>query len=78
MHALARPTLVVIDDVDRLQPEQLLAVFRAVRVLGLLPHVHYVLASFYNTSNYSFANLLADADGLADNLASRGLPTVAG
>ncbi|MFI7302150.1 P-loop NTPase fold protein [Micromonospora aurantiaca] len=42
--ALARPTLVVIDDVDRLQPEQLLAVFRAVRVLGRLPHVHYVLA----------------------------------
>ena len=24
---------------------------------------------FYNTSNYAFANLLADADGLADNLA---------
>ncbi|MGW4101724.1 type I restriction-modification system subunit M [Streptomyces sp. NPDC004976] len=24
---------------------------------------------FYNTSNYEFANLLADADGLADNLA---------
>jgi type I restriction enzyme M protein len=24
--------------------------------------------SFYNTSNYSFANLLEDADGLADNL----------
>lgn len=42
--ALARPTLVIIDDVDRLQPEQLLAVFRAVRVLGRLPHVHYVLA----------------------------------
>ena len=41
---LARPTLIVIDDVDRLQPEQLLAVFRAVRVLGRLPHVHYVLA----------------------------------
>ncbi|MEU1687909.1 P-loop NTPase fold protein [Micromonospora sp. NPDC005707] len=44
LHALARPTLVVIDDVDRLQPDQLLAVFRAVRVLGRLPHVHYVLA----------------------------------
>ncbi|WP_159104782.1 P-loop NTPase fold protein [Plantactinospora sp. BB1] len=44
LHELARPTLVVIDDVDRLQPEQLLAVFRAVRVLGRLPHVHYVLA----------------------------------
>ncbi|MGW8632085.1 type I restriction-modification system subunit M [Streptomyces sp. NPDC055793] len=25
--------------------------------------------AFYNTSNYEFANLLADADGLADNLA---------
>ncbi|MFD0423991.1 type I restriction-modification system subunit M [Streptomyces parvus] len=25
--------------------------------------------TFYNTSNYSFANLLTDADGLADNLA---------
>ncbi|OLT26294.1 restriction endonuclease subunit M [Nocardiopsis sp. CNR-923] len=25
--------------------------------------------TFYNTSNYAFANLLADADGLADNLA---------
>ncbi|MFF1836266.1 N-6 DNA methylase [Streptomyces sp. NPDC058231] len=25
--------------------------------------------TFYNTSNYSFANLLEDADGLADNLA---------
>ena len=24
--------------------------------------------TFYNTSNYSFANLLKDADGLADNL----------
>ncbi|WP_432976769.1 P-loop NTPase fold protein [Dactylosporangium sp. CA-233914] len=44
LYTLARPTLVVIDDVDRLQPEQLLAVFRAVRVLGRLPHVHYVLA----------------------------------
>ncbi|PSK66983.1 hypothetical protein B0E53_01058 [Micromonospora sp. MH33] len=44
LHALARPTLVVLDDVDRLQPEQLLAVFRAVRVLGRLPYVHYILA----------------------------------
>ncbi len=44
LRELARPILVVIDDVDRLQPDQLLAVFRAVRVLGRLPHVHYVLA----------------------------------
>ena len=30
--------------------------------------------AFYNTSNYGFANLLADADGLADNLAGRRAP----
>lgn len=41
---LARPILVVVDDVDRLQPSELLALFKAVRVLGRLPHVHYLLA----------------------------------
>jgi hypothetical protein len=33
----AQPVLVVLDDVDRRQPDQLLAIFRAVRVLGRLP-----------------------------------------
>lgn len=41
---LGRPVLVVVDDIDRLQPDELLALFRAVRVLGRLPHVHYMLA----------------------------------
>jgi hypothetical protein len=41
---LARPVLIVVDDVDRLQPPELLALFKAVRVLGRLPHVHYLLA----------------------------------
>jgi predicted KAP-like P-loop ATPase len=41
---LARPVLVVVDDVDRLQPDELLALFKAVRVLGRLPYVHYLLA----------------------------------
>jgi hypothetical protein len=41
---LARPVLIVVDDVDRLQPSELLALFKAVRVLGRLPHVHYLLA----------------------------------
>lgn len=41
---LDRPHLVFVDDVDRLQPEQLLALFRAVRVLGRLPNVHYLVA----------------------------------
>lgn len=38
-----RSTLVVVDDVDRLQPDELLALLKAVRVLGSLPRVHYLL-----------------------------------
>ncbi len=41
---LARPVLVVVDDVDRLQPDELLALFKGVRALGRLPYVHYLLA----------------------------------
>jgi KAP-like P-loop domain-containing protein len=36
--------LIVVDDIDRLQPDELLAVFRSVRALGRLPNVHYLLA----------------------------------
>lgn len=35
--------LVVIDDVDRLQPDELLSLFKAVRLLGRLPYVHHLL-----------------------------------
>ncbi|MBL7261351.1 P-loop NTPase fold protein [Paractinoplanes lichenicola] len=41
---LARPVLVFVDDVDRLQPEELLTLFRAIRVVGRLPYVHYFIA----------------------------------
>lgn len=41
---LKQPVLVVVDDVDRLQPDELLALFKAVRLLGRLPYVHYLLA----------------------------------
>ncbi|MFG1603579.1 P-loop NTPase fold protein [Actinoplanes sp. NPDC049265] len=41
---LTRSVLIFVDDVDRLQPDELLALFRAVRVLGRLPHVHYFIA----------------------------------
>ncbi|TXR57991.1 P-loop NTPase fold protein [Quadrisphaera setariae] len=40
----ARGVLVVIDDVDRLQPAEVLGLFKAVRLLGRLPYVHYLLA----------------------------------
>jgi len=41
---LERPVLVFVDDVDRLQPEELLALLRAIRVVGRLPNVHYAVA----------------------------------
>lgn len=41
---LGQPILLIVDDVDRLQPDELLALFKAVRVLGRLPNVHYLLA----------------------------------
>lgn len=40
--ALKQPVLVVVDDVDRLQPAELMALFKAVRLLGRLPYVHYL------------------------------------
>jgi hypothetical protein len=41
---LQQPILVVVDDIDRLQPDELLALLKGVRVLGRLPYVHYLLA----------------------------------
>ncbi|WP_344514045.1 P-loop NTPase fold protein [Dactylosporangium maewongense] len=49
LRALHQPVLVVLDDLDRLQPDQLLTVFRAVRVLGRLPYVHYLAAYDHQT-----------------------------
>ncbi|GAA3278812.1 hypothetical protein Dvina_12590 [Dactylosporangium vinaceum] len=46
---LQQPVLVVLDDLDRLQPDQLLTVFRAIRVLGRLPYVHYLVAYDHQT-----------------------------
>ncbi|NTX60019.1 AAA family ATPase [Myxococcus sp. CA051A] len=40
----ARPTLVVLDDVDRLMPSELLMVFKLIRLLGRLPNICYLLA----------------------------------
>ena len=37
------PILVILDDLDRLDPEELLLVFKLVRLVGRLPNVHYLL-----------------------------------
>lgn len=42
--ALEQPVMIFVDDVDRLHPDELMALFRAVRVLGRLPYVHYAIA----------------------------------
>lgn len=39
-----RPVLVVVDDVDRLDPPELLLLFKLIRLVGRLPNVHYLLA----------------------------------
>jgi hypothetical protein len=36
--------LVVLDDVDRPQPDELLVLFRAIRLLARFPGVYYLLA----------------------------------
>ena len=41
---LDKPVLVVLDDIDRLHTEELLMIFKLVRLVGRLPNVHYLLA----------------------------------
>ena len=41
---LNQPILVVMDDLDRLTPAELLLVFKLVRLVGRLPNVHYLLS----------------------------------
>ncbi|GEM_PF-3209224 len=44
LQAIDQPILVVIDDVDRLLPEELPRLFTLIRFLGRLPNVHYLMA----------------------------------
>jgi Predicted P-loop ATPase len=43
LRKLSRPILMVIDDLDRLTPDELLEVLKLVRLVGRLPHVYYLL-----------------------------------
>ena len=43
LRAVGRPVLVVLDDLDRLTPQELLLVFKLVRLVGRLPNVYYLL-----------------------------------
>lgn len=44
LRSLDRPVLVLIDDLDRLEPAELLVTFKLVRLLGRLPNLYYVLS----------------------------------
>ena len=50
LDGLDQPILVVIDDLDRLQPDELLLVFKLIRLVGRLPSVGYILAFDERTS----------------------------
>lgn len=41
---LKKPILVILDDIDRLHPDELLMVFKLVRLVGRLPNLHYLLS----------------------------------
>ncbi len=44
LESLAAPVLIVLDDLDRLEPAELLVTFKLVRLLGRLPNVYYLLS----------------------------------
>jgi hypothetical protein len=44
LHKLKTPVLLIVDDVDRLQPDELMALLKVVRLLGRFPGVDYLLA----------------------------------
>jgi hypothetical protein len=44
LKTLDRPILVILDDLDRLEPQELLLVFKLVRLVGRLPNLYYLLS----------------------------------
>lgn len=44
LRKLGRPVLMVLDDLDRLAPDELLLTLKLIRLIGRLPNVHYIVA----------------------------------
>jgi predicted KAP-like P-loop ATPase len=57
------PILVVADDIDRLQPDELLALLKVVRLLGRFPGVNYLLAYDEETLFNTLAGTNTVSDG---------------
>jgi predicted KAP-like P-loop ATPase len=64
---LEQPILVVLDDLDRLDPDELLFTFKLVRMLGRLPNVYYLIAYDEDTllDILRRTDLVGDAPGRA-------------
>ena len=68
LRKLGRPVLVVADDIDRLQPDELLVFLKVIRLLGRFPGVSYLLAYDERTI---FSRLDKDGYGDVDSGAGR-------
>lgn len=64
---LDHPLLVIVDDLDRLEPAELLFTFKLVRLLGRLPNVYYLIAYDEETliDALKRTGLVGDDDGRA-------------
>jgi hypothetical protein len=60
---VAQPILVVLDDLDRLAPAELLLIFKLVRFVGRLPHVYYLLSY----DEHTLLDVLARTDLCGEN-----------
>lgn len=58
LRAIQQPILLVLDDLDRLSAEELLLVFKLVRLVGRLPYVYYMLSY----DEHTLVDLLSKTD----------------
>lgn len=67
LNKLDNPLLVIVDDLDRLEPAELLFTFKLVRLLGRLPNVYYLIAYDEETliDVLKRTGLVGDDDGRA-------------
>lgn len=63
LEARRQPILIVLDDLDRLTADELLEVFKLVRLVGRLPYVYYILSY----DEHTLVDLLAKTDLVSAN-----------
>lgn len=71
IRALRSPVLVVVDDVDRLQPDELLVLLKVVRLLGRFPGVDYLIAYDHESVAHVLNGALSDGRANDSEFAAR-------